>query len=149
MRRSHLLILAAWLLYGPSWFLPAFHVTLGWEAFIMESTALFRPFQAGSIAASEFRTRYQLVLSAASVITNLLFVVGTPWTLLRGSRSLRQAFAWAAAAAFLINAHWHVLSTADVDLGVGYFLWWWSFLVLAVGFFDLAGRNEAAGSTHS
>ena len=143
------MILAAWLLYGASWFLPAFHVTLGWEAFIMACSAFIRPFQPGSIAASEFRTWYQLMLSAASVLTNLLFVVAAPWAVFRGARSLGRTFAWAAASAFLINAHWYVLSTADVDLGVGYFLWWWSFLLLAVGWLDLAGHREASGSTNS
>jgi hypothetical protein len=54
--------------------------------------------------------------------------------------------AWAAAAAFVVNAHWYVLSTAEVGLEIGYFFWWWSFLLLALGLFDLAGPNQASDS---
>lgn len=34
-------------------------------------------------------------------------------------------------------------------LGIGYFLWWFSFVLLAVGLFDLADGNHGVESTHS
>ena len=40
--------------------------------------------------------------------------------------------------------HWYVLYGPDrSDLRIGYFLWWLSFAVLAVGLFDLAGLDRA------
>jgi hypothetical protein len=144
MKRSHLLISAAWLVQGTAWFVPAFASTPGWGAFLFALTA-FRP----DFDKQVFGTRYQQVLSAVSVATNLIFVVGSVWALCRGSRSLRRRFAWAAAAAFLVNAHWYLLSTGEVDLRIGYFLWWLSFLLLAIGLFDLAGPNEPVDSMHS
>jgi hypothetical protein len=143
-------ISAAWLIQGTAWFLPAYASTPGWQAFLDASAAsLSFALHPRSDTYSVFATWHEAVLSAASVVTNVVFVVGSPWALLRGSRSLRRMFAWAAAASFLVNAHWYVLSTADVWLRIGYFLWWWSFLLLAVGLFDLAGPNEAADSAHS
>jgi hypothetical protein len=70
----------------------------------------------------------------------------------RGKRSLRRASAWAAATAFLVNLHWYIRLSRDgwrSGLGIGYFLWWSSFVVLAIGLFDLAGRNDATEVTHS
>jgi hypothetical protein len=143
MRRSHLLISAAWLLQAAAWFLPAYASKPGWLAFVDASIAFSPHF------VSFFGAWYQQMLSAASVATNVIFIVGSPWAMLRGSRSLRRMVAWAAATAFVVNAHWYVLSTAEVSLEIGYFLWWGSFLPLAVGLFDLARPNEAADSTHS
>jgi hypothetical protein len=93
------------------------------------------------------------VLAAASVVTTVLFIVGSPWVVRRGTRRLSWASAWAAAAAFLINAHWYILRRFEswmvLDLGIGYFLWWCSFALLAIGLFDLAARNNAAESPRS
>ncbi|MGO9841442.1 MAG: hypothetical protein ACLPZF_09640, partial [Candidatus Acidiferrales bacterium] len=59
------------------------------------------------------------------------------------SRSLRRGFAWAAAAAFIFNAHWIVIFGSErSELTTGYFLWWCSFLLLAIGLFGLAGGNK-------
>ena len=50
-----------------------------------------------------------------------------------------------AAAGFIVNAHWYVLSVSErSDLAIGYFLWWCSFALLAVGLFDLS-RQGAHG----
>jgi hypothetical protein len=92
-----------------------------------------------------------MILTILSVVTTLFFIVGSPWVVSRGTRSQRRASAWAAATAFLVNSHWYVRLTHDgwvSDLGIGYFLWWCSFILLAIGLFDLAGRNDAAEFTH-
>jgi hypothetical protein len=142
VRRSHLLVLGACLLQGTAWFLPVFGSKPGWFAFFLASVA-FWP-HAGGL----FSKWYEALLPAASVGTNLLFVVGTPWALLRGSRLLRRRFAWAAASAFLVNGYWYIrgAQSLGIGLGIGYFLWWWSFLLLAAGLFDLAGPSDAAYS---
>jgi hypothetical protein len=93
---------------------------------------------------------YDAVLAALSAFTTVFFVVVSPWAVLRGPRSLRRISAWVAAAAFLFNAHWYIRLTPNgwiSGLGIGYFLWWLSFAVLAMGSFDLAGQNNAAEST--
>jgi hypothetical protein len=154
MRRAHLLISVAWLLQGTAWFLPV--VTSigggeigpipGWGAFWAASTAFWPHTD------SLFGTWYETLLATASVATTAFFFVGSTWALLRGSHSLRRAFAWAAAMAFLVNSHWYVRVRHGgwvSGLGVGYFLWWWSFILLAIGLFDLAGRNDTAEFTHS
>lgn len=136
MRRSHHLILAAWLLQGIAWFLPAFGGEPGWVAFWLASFAF-----AGN-PSGVFDTWYKHVLSAVSVLTTVFFIFGSPWAILRRSRSVRRTSAWIAFTGFLVNAHWFVYPEADrakFDLGIGYFFWWGSFLLLALGLFDLAG----------
>jgi hypothetical protein len=143
IRRPDLLIAGAWLLNGAAWFLPVvkgvaggeINPITGWQAFLMASSAV-----GGSLG-----TWYDAVLATLSVVTTLFFIVSL-WVVLRGSHSLRRACAWVAAAAFLFNAHWYVrLSPNSLvsDLGIGYFLWWWSFVLLAIGLFDLAGGSNA------
>jgi hypothetical protein len=111
------------------------------EAFVMAASTVWP---------SQFLgTGYEAVLATVSVLTTLLFIVGSPWAVLRGTRSLRRVSAWGAAAAFLFNAHWYIRLRPDgwiSDIGIGYFLWWLSFAVLAIGLFDLAGRNSPAES---
>jgi hypothetical protein len=147
MRRSHRLISAAWLLQGIAWFLPAFGSNPGWVAFYSACFA-FAPNGSGV-----FDTWYKQVLSAASVLTTVFFIFGSPWAILRRSRSVRRASAWIAFTALLVNAHWFVYPKPDrlkFDLGIGYFFWWGSFLLLALGLFDLAGpRLHESGSSAS
>jgi len=148
MRRPHLVILAAWFLNVAAWFLPA--VTgvgggridppiTGLGAFVMAASA---------VAGSQFLgTRYEALLAILSVLTELCFVIGSPLALSRGTRPIQRWSAWAACAAFFFNAHWFVRLKPDrwvSSLGIGYFLWWSSFAVLAIGLFDLAGRNNGA-----
>jgi hypothetical protein len=140
MRRPHLLIASAWLIHAAAWFLPVIKggVTLpdglpGWEAFRIASCALW------PCRGTTFDTWYGAALSSASSITTILFVLASPWVVLCGLRSLRRASAWAAATAFIVNAHWYVLfGSGRSDLRMGYYLWWLSFLVLAIGLFDLS-----------
>jgi hypothetical protein len=145
--------MSAWLLHAAAWFLPVVTGVKGgeigpslpgWLAFLMACRAIWPS------ADTFFDTKYETALAIVSVVTTLFFIVGSPWVALRGSRSLRRASAWTAATAFVVNAHWYVLRGSDrwlSDLGVGYFLWWFSFVVLAISLFDLAGRNNATEST--
>jgi hypothetical protein len=106
---------------------------------------------ASSAAWGSFDLWYD-VLAILSVLTTLFFVAASSWVVLRGSRSLRRACSWVAATAFLFNAHWYVdirLSPNGLisDLGIGYFLWWLSFVLLAIGLFDLARGSDTSEPT--
>ena|SRR6516164_7668581 len=87
---------------------------------------------------------HKTALFTTSAVTTLLFVPGSVWAVWGGSRALRRPSAWIATLAFVVNAHWYVLygGSARQDLRIGYFLWWLSFLLLALGPFDLS-RPEA------
>ena len=149
MRRPRLLVSGAWLFHGAAWFLPV--VTRiaggrigppirGWQAFLIASSAAWEGDSSW----------YGVVLAVLSVITTILFIVGSPWVMFRGTRSVLRPSAWGAGAAFFLNAHW-LLGTDGwtSGLGIGYFLWWWSFILLSLGLFDLAGQNDAAVAAHS
>ena len=145
MRRAHVLILVAWLLHGISWFLPVITSVKGgdispgipgYTAFSIAASCALR-----SCEDSVFDSRHGAVLAAASVVTTLLFVFGSPIAIWRRSRSYLLVSGWIAAIAFVVNGHWCVLPKGDSlwsDLGIGYFVWWSSFAVIAAGFFDLA-----------
>jgi len=151
MKRPHLLISCAWLLHAAAWLLPVVKGGAklperlpGWEAFRYASSAVW------PIEGENFDTWYYAVLATVSSVTTLLFIFGSPWAVLRGSLSLWRATAWAAATAFVVNAHWYVLYGSDrSDLRIGYFLWWLSFVLLALGLFDLAGSHRADESKES
>jgi len=142
MRKPNLLILAAWALHVASWFLPVlkaqdYHPMVpGWKAFRLAACALW------PCEGVEFETLHHAVLATISVITTLFFLFCSPWVVLRGSRRLRRYAAWAAAAAFAVNTHWIVIfGEKRSELTIGFFMWWLSFLVLAIGLF--ASHNEA------
>jgi hypothetical protein len=145
MKRLHLLISCAWVFHAAAWFLPVVSggVTLpkglpGWEAFRWAFSAVW-PFEGG-----QFDTWYYAALATLCAATTLLFIFGSPWVVWRGSRSLWRASAWAAATAFVVNAHWYVLYGSDrSDLRIGYFLWWLSFALLAIGLFGLLRSHRA------
>jgi hypothetical protein len=150
VRRPQLLIGAAWLVHVAAWFLPVVTegVTLpdglpGWQAFRVAASAVW-PQPDVTID-----TWYKAVLFTISAVTTLLFIAGSVWAVWSGSRAVRQASPWIATFAFVVNAHWYVLygSSARNDLRIGYFLWWLSFLLLALGLFGLS-RPEA-GQRHS
>jgi hypothetical protein len=144
--RPNLLIWASWFLYGIAWALPAFE---DFPAFIAPFHLLFAlsPREGDSLV----NTWQDIVLTAASVVTNIVFLACPLYYLSPLARSQRK-FAWIAAAAFLVNGHWYVreaIGQLYFKLGIGYFLWWWSFLLLAVGLFDLARPHEAADVSRS
>ena len=144
MRRTHLLIAGAGLLQAAAWFLPVAKegVTLpqglpGWQAFRVAACAVW-PYEGWRIDGW-----YNVVLSTVSAATTLLFIFGSVWVVLRGSSALRRASAWVAASAFILNAHWCVrFGSNRMDLRIGYFLWWLSFMLLALGLFGLSRRAD-------
>ena len=143
MKRTHLLILGAWLIHATAWFLPVITDGVrfpsglpGWEAFRAALTPIWvfgAPYSnIGAVAAT------------LSALTTIFFVLISPWVVLRGSPSLRRVAASIAAASFVLDAHWYFFHGRNsLGLRIGYFLWWFSFLVLAIGLFDLAGRRGA------
>jgi hypothetical protein len=146
MRKVHFVIAGAWLIHAAAWFLPVVKegVTLphglpGWQAFRVAACAVL-PYAGMSIEGW-----HTVVLATMSAATTLLFVLGSVWVVWVGSRGLRRASAWIAASAFIVNAHWFLRSGSQrFDLRIGYFLWWFSFLLLAIGLFLLSIRSESS-----
>ena len=153
MTKRYLVIAAAWSLHAASWFLPAIkgflgsrldHGIPGWSVCLSQTCAL-RP--CGVASADPW---YGTAISAAGVLTTVLFVLVSPWIVWRASAKLRRAAALVAAGGFVVNSQWYVFYVPDrSDLGVGYFLWCASFALLAIGLFgsqeratDLSPRNS-------
>src|ERR1700674_244125 len=114
MKRPNLLISCAWLLHLAAWLLPVVKDGTklpeglpGWEAFRVALSPVL------PMKDVQFETWYYALLATVSAVTTLLFVLGSPWIVLRGSRSLRRVSAWAAATAFVVNGHWYVLLGSD------------------------------------
>jgi hypothetical protein len=148
LRRPYLVIASAWLLHAVSWSLPVvrlggnharlFGPAQGWFAFRVALSAVW-PYED-----MHFDAWYYAALSTLSAATTLLFIVGSPWVVWRGSRPVQNACAWAAAVAFVVNSDWYVLFGSDrKDLSIGYFLWWLSFSLLAIGLFGLSKHRKA------
>jgi hypothetical protein len=109
----------------------------GWQAFRLAASPVW-PYLDVQIA-----EWYNAALSSISALTTVLFVVGSTWVVLFGSRVVRRVAAWIAASAFVINAHWFTRPASDqMELRVGYFLWWLSFPLLASGLFDLSRQED-------
>lgn len=82
MTKRYVVIATAWLLHATSWFLPAIkgflgsrldHSIPGWEVFLSQTCAL-RP--CGADSADPW---YGTAISAAGVVTTVLFVLASPW----------------------------------------------------------------------
>ena len=135
MRKANVFIWAAWILHLASWFLPAvtpqdFQAVAGWQAFRLAACAIW------PCEKVEFQTPHHAVLATVSVTTTLVFVLCSPWVVLRGTQALRRWSAWVATAAFVLNMHWIVtFGPQRSQLAVGYFVWLLSFLLLAIGLF--------------
>ena len=140
MRRPQFLLAVAWVVYIVAWFLPVvrgeatFPETLpGWGAFRVAASALW---------AFEGIHTHHAVLCVTSAVTSAVFLPVSVWAAFGGSRRMRLV-AWAAAGAFVFNTHWIVIFGSDRgDLRIGYYLWWISFLLLALALFALS-RAEA------
>lgn len=72
-----------------------------------------------------------------SALSTVLFVLGAGWVVALGSRRIRRVGAWTSLGAFVVNAHW-IRFSERIGLRVGYFLWWISFLLLAIGLLRLS-----------
>ena len=146
MSRSRFLILSAWILHASAWFLPAVTGILGGETDTLPGWfAFFVSLRASVPGGDRLFDGWHVILPVLSSLSTILFVAASPWVVLRGSRRLQLVSAWSAIVAFVMNSHWYVLNEADSwwsGLGVGYFLWWFSFGVLAIGLFALTTRKE-------
>jgi hypothetical protein len=144
-RKAHLVIVAAWLVHVVAWFVPVIkggdvlpQGLPGWEAFRVAASAVWRY--------QDFDRGYIAVLCIISAATTMLFLLGSLWVVLYGSSAVWRVSAWLAACAFVINSHWYLLSGPDrKDLRIGYFLWWFSYGLLALGIF-LQARHLQLGS---
>jgi hypothetical protein len=130
-----------WLLHAVAWFLPVAkdgvtfpHGLPGWQAFRVAASAVW-PYDDFHID-----TWYYAILTTISAVTTPLFIFGSVWVVLSGTHVMRRASAWIATFAFIVNAHWCVLFGLK-DLRIGYFLWWLSFLLVALGLFALSPQT--------
>ena len=134
------MISSAWALHAAAWFLPVVkggvtfpHGLPGWQAFRVAASLVW-PYE--GLGIDEW---YFAVLSTISAATTVLFIFGSVWAVLRGSRTLCRSSAWIATAACVVNAHWYVSFASDrADLRIGYYFWWLSFVIMALGLFDLS-----------
>ena len=141
--RINSVIWAAWLVHATAWFLPVEYDSVrlpyglpGWQAFRVASSAVW-PYGVFSVSSWDIWA----VVVTVSAATTVLFVFGSVWAVLQGSCRVLRASAWIAAAAFIFNAFW--LFT-DLSLRIGYFLWWFSFIILALGLFTATKHHLAA-----
>jgi hypothetical protein len=142
MRMHQLLVCAAWLVFVAAWFLPVIDegVTLprglpGWQAIRVALCGVW-PCRNVNIE------WYQAVLFTVSALTTFLFLPGSVWAVRGGSKRVCLTFAWFAALAFVVNTHWYILAGSNrADLRIGYYLWWISFLLMALGLFGLSRRG--------
>src|SRR5260370_40610533 len=87
-------------------------------------------------------------ISAAGVVTTVLFVFASPWIVWRASRKVRLAAALVAAAAFVVNSQWYVFYVPHMsDLAVGNYLWCSSVGLLSIILFYLSAADKGLGST--
>jgi hypothetical protein len=141
-------------MFALSWFLPALtlnmtHGTIpGWDAFLIALTSPLT--RDGQLHPPNF----QGLLALMSALTSPLFSASA-WIVFRPPRSRLNVVAWFALAAFALNSQWCFLLGSDLrkNLSAGYFLWWFSFLVLAAGLFDLSrhkpGESAAPAYAHA
>ena len=147
MRKPNLIILIAWTAYVLAWFLPVLRST--------DEHGLVRGWLATRLAACgvwpcrgiEFEALHHAVLATISVLTTVVFLLCSPLVVLRGSAKGVRFAAWAATAAFVFNTHWIIIFGPErSQLAIGHYLWWLSFLLLAIGLFVssrvVVGANE-------
>jgi hypothetical protein len=136
MIESRIALLAAVVANVAGWLMPVVDDYLGWQAFRVALSPLW-PFEQFRIEPGPL-----LVLSVASGLTNLLFVV-LGATLAARPQRYGKVVLWAAAAATLLNLHWPISMGAERDeLELGYFVWVCSFAVLALAAFLAVARTR-------
>lgn len=136
MNATRVTLLAAVVANLLGWASPVVDDYRGWRAFRVALSPLW-PFE-------QFRIEpgLLLVLSVASGLTNLLFVVLVALLVLDAERRAK-AVLWAAAGATLLNLHWPISMGAErAELELGYFVWVSSFTLLALAsFLAVRGRR--------
>lgn len=129
MNASRVALLAAVVANLWGWFGPVVQDNRGWQAFRVALSPLW-PYE-------QFRIQpgLLLVLSVASALTNVLFVVLAVW--LAGTQERHaKVVLWIAAAATLLNLHWPIsMGEESAQLESGYFVWVCSFVLLALAAF--------------
>jgi hypothetical protein len=136
MNASRIVLLAAVVANVAGWLLPVVDDYVGWHAFRVALSPLW-PFE-------QFRIEpgLLLVLSVASALTNLLFVVLAALLVLDAERR-GKAVLWAAAGATLLNLHWPIsMGEQRAELELGYFVWVCSFALLALAAFLAVPRRR-------
>ena len=129
--KVHGLMIGAWVVHVLGWLLPVVKdgVALpkgvpGWEAFRVGFSDVWPYYQVHS------ETWYSALLSIVSALSSLVFLLSL-WVVLQPSERALRLLSWLAVVGFVVNAVWAFPS--DLELRAGYFLWWLSFLLLAVG----------------
>ena len=136
MKAPHFAWLAAIVAHVVGWLTPVVRDYVGWQAFRVALSPLW-PFEQFQIQPGPL-----LVLSVASALTNLLFVVLAVVLVTQPARRARAAL-WAAAAATLLNLHWPISMGAESDeLRAGYFIWISSFALLTLASFLVVVRHR-------
>ena len=129
MNAARVALVAAIVANVLGWVLPVVQDNRGWQAFRVALSPLW-PYE-------DFRIQpgLLLVLSVASALTNVLFVVLAAVLVVGGARPAKAVLG-AAAAATLLNLHWPI-SMGDQSrlLESGYFVWVCSFALLALAAF--------------
>ena len=131
--RAALLAAVAANLWG--WLGPVVADDRGWQAFRVALSPLW-PYE-------QFRIEpgLLLVLSVASALTNVLFVVLGAALVLQPQRA--RIVLWGAAAATLLNLHWPIsMGEESARLENGYFIWVCSFALLALAAFLAVPRSR-------
>ena len=129
MNASRATLLAAVVANVLGWWLPVADDYRGWQAFRVALSPLW-PFEQFKIEPGVL-----LVLSVASALTNLLFVV-LAVLLVAVPQARARLVLWAAAAATLLNLHWPISMEENADdLLIGYYVWVVGFALLALAAF--------------
>lgn len=143
MRKPNLIILLAWTAHVVSWFLPVLRAAnwheqvRGWLAIRLAACGVW-PCQG-----IQFEAVHHAVLATISVLTTIVFILCSPLVVTYGSAKGVRFAAWAATAAFVFNTHWIIIFGSErSQLTTGYFLWWLSFLLLAIGLFTFHDRRS-------
>ena len=122
------------------WVLPVIDDYRGWQAFRVAFSPVW-PFE-------QFKLNpgWLMVLSVASALTNVLFVVLAAALVagVVGTAARARAVLWAAAGAALLDLHWPIsMGDNRVELEPGYFIWVGSFALLALAaFFAIRSAAE-------
>jgi hypothetical protein len=142
MNASRTLLAIAGIMYLVGWFLPVaeggskfLQGVPGWEALMVGLAPLWER--------SAWNDPSWSALSVLSAVTNLVMIGSLVPIRSRGRTGL-LAVAFAGVACLAVNSSWFFRNDSDVHLEIGYYLWWWSFLPLAIGAFLLRRQLAAA-----